>query len=337
MNRIKLNQNQGLRAGVIFLNMLGIEVDIKPVLVENNVTMYPLKLKNNQAGYMFYDEQNGQVTMEVDNDEILLSSNYMLPLVSGMKDAESGYVGIVLAQWSSNINFMIQRKSDKAVFSGNMYLDSFADKEFGAGCNIHTSIDVRNSNLGMYNLKFYNDGYNFLYHNKNEKEEQELGVSYIGDRIYHNIHWDFDENGEWQTRNIGGATSVYYGEKFRKYNATQKMVDGKIKDLEWEESMVDVANRDDEATLIQFGNVARSMMPNMLKTLKAVREDTRVGDISLLDSFIDVAFKNDELVKATFGYSPRKVVWQNGATSLKDAYFGDYSTMKQLDDKLLLK
>ena len=220
----------------------------------------------------------------------------------------------------------MQRKSDGAIISGTMHLNSSADKEFGKKCSIHTDMDVSNSNLGTYNLKFNYDGCNFLYYNENENEEQELAVRYIRDSIYHNVSTDFDENGKWQTRNIAGATKVYSGKQIRKYNTTQKRIDGHIEDVDYDEDMVDVVDKEDVASLIQLGNEARSMMKDMPKTLLAIRKDLKVGQISLLDSFISTTFGNEQLVNATFGYTPHEVAWQNGASSLREAYFGDYST-----------
>lgn len=321
----KLNQNQGLRAGIVFLNMLGIQVVPQPIFAENKVA-YPLLFNNKQSGYITLKEQIGEVSMEIDSDEIYLTSHYEIPTVSGMKDEESGFRGIVFVDWSSIIGFTMQRKSDGAIISGTMHLNSSADKEFGKKCSIHTDMDVSNSNLGTYNLKFNYDGCNFLYYNENEIEEQELAVRYIRDSIYHNVSTDFDANGKWQTRNIAGATKVYSGKQIRKYNTTQKRIDGHIEDVDYDEDMVDVVDKEDVASLIQLGNEARSMMKDMPKTLLAIRKDLKVGQISLLDSFISTTFGNEQLVNATFGYTPHEVAWQNGADNLTEAYFGDYST-----------
>ena len=325
MHIVKLNQNQGLRAGIVFLNMFGIQVVPQPIFAENKVA-YPLLFNNKQSGYMTLNEQIGKVSMEIDTDEIYLTSHYDIPTVMGMKDEESGFKGIVYADWKSIIAFVLQRKSDETIFSGNMHINSSADKEFGAKCSIHTDLDVSNSNLGTYNLKFNYNGCNFLYYNKNENEEQELAVRFIRDSIYHNISTDFNDDGKWQTRNIAGATRVYSGKQIRKYNTNQKRINGHIEDVNYDEDTVDIVDKEDLTSLIQLGNEARSMMKEMPKTLQAIREDLKVGQISLLDSFISTTFGNKQLVNATFGYTPCEVAWQNGTNSLKEAYFGDYST-----------
>ncbi len=323
----KLNQNQGLRAGIVFLNMLGIQVVPQPIYTENKVA-YPLLFNNKQSGYITLKEQIGEVSMEIDNDEIYLTSHYEIPTVSGMKDEESGFRGIVFVDWSSIIGFTMQRKSDGSIMSGTMQLNSSADKEFGKKCSMHADMEVRNSNLGNYILKLYNNGYNFLYHNKNESEEQQLGVRYIQERIYHDVCTDFDEEGEWQTRNIAGATMIHYGKQIRKYNAIQKIINGHIEDIKFDEDMIDTLVKEDQlACLIQLGNEARSMAPKLAQTIQDIRKDLKIGNISLLDSLLETTFRNKELINATFGYMPHNIAWQNGTNSLKDAYFGDYSTI----------
>jgi len=326
MHITKLNQNQSLRAGIVFLNMLGIQVVPQPIYVEDKVA-YPLLFGNKQSGYMTLNEQIGKVSMEIDNDEIYLTSHYDIPTVSGMKDEESGFRGIVFVDWSSIIGFTIQRKSDEAIFSGTMRLNSSADKEFGKKCSMHADMEISNSNLGNYTLKLYNDGYNFLYYNKNDKDQEELGVRYIQERIYHDISTDFDENDEWQTRNIAGATMLNYGKQIRKYNALQKIINGHIEDIRFDEDVIDTLDKENQlSTLIQLGNEARSMAPKMARRIQDIRKDLKIGHISLLDALLETTFRNKELISATFGYTPHNVAWQNGTNSLKDAYFGDYST-----------
>lgn len=322
----KLNQNQSLRAGVVFLNMFGIQVIPQPIYTENKES-YPLLFNNKQSGYMTLKEQIGQVSMEIDNDEIYLTSHYDIPTVSGMEDQESVFKGIVFVDWASNIGFTMQRKADEAIISGTMCLNSSADKEFGKECSMHADIEVSNSNLGKYKLKLFNDGYNFLYYNKNEREEQELAVRYMQDSIYHNISTDFDKKGDWQTRNIAGAIKIYSGKQIRKYNAIHKKINGNIENTKFDEEIIDILDRENYFdSLIQLGNEARSMAPKMAQTIQDIRKDLKIGNISFLDSLIETTFENKELINATFGYMPHSIVWQNGTNSLKEAYFGDYST-----------
>lgn len=326
MHITKLNQNQSLRAGIVFLNMFGIHVVPQPIYTENQVS-YPLLFNNKQSGYITLKEQIGEVSMEIDNDEIYLTSHYEIPTVSGMKDEESGFRGIVFVDWSSIIGFTMQRKTDGAIMSGTMHLNSSADKEFGKKCSMHADLEVKNSNLGDYILKLYNNGYNFLYHNKKENEEQELGVRYIQERIYHDVCTDFDGNGEWQTRNIAGATLIHYGKQIRKYNALQKIINDQIEDIKFDEDYIDTLDKENQLDcLIQLGNEARSIAPNLAQTIQDIRKDLKIGHIYLLDSLLETTFRNKELINATFGYMPHNIVWQNGTNSLKDAYFGDYST-----------
>jgi len=324
MHITKLNQNQGLRAGIVFLNMLGIQVVPQPIYTENKVS-YPLLFNNKQSGYMTLKEQIGEVSMEIDNDEIYLIAHYEIPTVSGMKDEESGIKGYAFVDWNTNIGYKIKTK-ENLIINGTSLISSSADVEYGKHCSVYSTINVYNSVVGDFSLKIKHDGYDFCYSNRKIDELKEIVVKSISDNIYHEVLSQFDEDDNWNNRVVHGVTRTGRDKKVRIYDRTYNKKDKSLSvekpDIEKEA----INSQDYFEQLIQLGNEMRNNFPEMSAKIKQIRKMLKLGNISLLDSLIKVGFREDNVIEAIFGFLPKKINWQNGADNLTEAYFGDYST-----------
>ncbi len=331
--KLNLNDNQSLRAGICFVNMLGISVKDEELINNGDTLAYPLYNEDKTIGYISI--QNQKVRIRAKNEEFELLGYYDIPNANGMEDAESGISGIVYADWNNSIECAIRTK-DGMEIRGDIILSCSADKEFGSKCSIHSDINVTNSLLGNFNLKFNNKGYNFRYSNKNDKFEENIDISFLQDLIAHTIRSDFDENGKWHSRKIAGASTAYYNgtKRVRWYRNTQKVINGNIEDIYVLEDNQDLmGSYGDIIQSIQLGNAAQFVAPKMFERIQQIRDILKINNIYLFDYLVNAMFNNEELTKATFGYIPENICYQNGETKLKNAYFGDFSQNKNLLNK----
>ena len=334
--KLNLNNNQALRAGICFANMLGIHVKDEEIFYNGNRIVYPLYNQDKIIGTIRiikgYNEET-RVELEAKNKEFKLVALYNIPKAHTMEDYESGISGIVCADWQSTIYYKIITKNNLQI-RDNLTLSCSADLEFGTKCTIHSNMNVRNSKLGrFFNLEFNNSGYDFAYSNENKQFKENIEISFLQDYIEHTICSDFDEKGKWNTREIAGAcTACYNGTKrVRWYRKTQKMINEHLENIHILDDNQDLmGSYGDIIQSIQLGNAAQLSAPNMFKRIQQIRECLKINDTYLFDYLVDAMFNNKELTKATFGYVPNNIHYQNGETSLKDAYFGDFSQNKSL-------
>ena len=331
--KLNLNNNQALRAGICFANMFGIYVKDEEIFNNGDTLAYNLYNQDKTIGHISI--QNEKVKIRAKNKDFELLAYYDIPYARGMEDAESGISGIVCADWNNEIKCWIEIKN-RIKIRGDIIMSCSADKEFGTKCSIHTYLNVTNSPLGNFNLKFNNKGYNFRYSNKNDKFEENIDISFLQDYIGHIICSDFDENGEWHSREIAGANTTYYNgtQRVRWYRKTQKMINEHLEDIHILDDNQDLmGSYGDIIQSIQLGNAAQLSAPNMFKRIQQIRECLKINDTYLFDYLVDAMFNNKELTKASFGYVPNNIHYQNGETSLKDAYFGDFNQNQNLLDK----
>lgn len=326
--KLNLNNNQAIRAGICFVNMFGIHVKDEEIMNNGDTLAYPLYNKDKTIGYISI--QNKKVKIRAKNDEFELLGYYDIPYASGMEDLESGFAGIVFADWKSNIECAIRTKNGMDM-RGDIILSCSGDLEFGTKCTIHSDLNIANSRLGDFNFRINNRGYNFYYCNQTKQDEEKIEIQFLMDRICHMICSDFDENAKWNTRTLDGVISAHH-EELRCYNRVQKRDSrGYINDFQWAEDTQPLIGKDgDIERLIQLGNEAQRVAPKMLKRIQQIRECLKFNNTYFFDYLVNAMFNEEELTKATFGYIPQNVTYQNGETNLKDAYFGDFSQNKNL-------
>ena len=328
--KLNLNNNQAIRAGICFINMLGLYVKDEEIMNNGDTLAYPLYNGDTTIGYMSIQNQKVRIRAKTEDFEML--AYYDIPYAKGMEDAESGIAGIVFADWKSNIECAI-RTQDGMELRGDIILSCANDLEFGSKCTMHSDLDVTNSHLGNFNFKFNHRGYNFNYLNKTDKINENIEISFLQDRISHTICSDFNEDGEWGSRKTSGVTVGYYDhiKKIRRYRKNQKIRNGRILDLHIFEDNQDFASEyGDIKQLIQLGSEAQIVAPDMFKRIQQIRECLKVNDTYFFDYLVNAMFKEEELTKSTFGYIPQNISYQNGESNLKNAYFGDFSQNNNL-------
>ena len=338
--KLDLNNNQALRAGICLANMLGLYVKDEEIFNNGIKVAYPLYCHDKIIGEIRIrpdmDDVGKRVELEAKNKEFKLIAAYKIPSAQGMEDAESGISGIVCADWQYKIYYKVITKNNLQI-RDNLTLSCSADLEFGTKCTIHSNMSVRNSKLGRYfNLEFNNSGYNFKYSNENKQFEENIEISFLQDRIGHTICSDFDEKGKWHARKIAGAGTAYYNgtKRLRWYRKAQKLINDNIEDIHVLEDNHDLmGSYGDVIQSIQLGKAAQLVAPDMFKRIQQIRECLKINDTYLFDYLVDAMFSNKELTKATFGYIPENISYQNGETSLKDAYFGDFNQNNNLLNK----
>jgi len=327
--KLNINNNQIIRAGIIFANMLGINVKDEELINNGDILAYPLYSGDRIIGRLSI--KNNKVYILAKNEDFEVRANYDVPSAQGMADPESGIAGIVCAMWNNDIDCSIKTKNGLSI-TGEINFSCSADKEFGVNCSTHSNLDVTNSRLGNFNFRFNNNGETFYYCNQTDQTKETIEIEFFQDRICHIICSDFDENGEWNTRSLDG-TIIQQHKEIRSYNRIQKTdKNGYIYDSEYTQDITPlVCDYDNDIkTLIQLGNETQRVAPKMYERIKQIRQCLKINDTYLFDYLVNAMFKECELTKSTFGYIPQNINFQNGETNLRYAYFANFNQPNNL-------
>lgn len=328
-----LNYNQIIRGSVIFLNTFGLVLEI-PEVIDENAILSVLNKNNEEVGKVFFDDK--KVLIETMSAFGFITANYDLPNVTAFVDIETRAGDEKFAEWSTNIKYIINTNEKDSV-QGHYLIGTSVDSFYGINASCHQSIEFYKNNKKFMTMKMMYDGrlFEVIYYNKEFKEE----IEFI----------PFDDMSGFLKHDIkkGKYNDEKYCYPYRKYCGVHKNgrdenslrvlsfeeFDGEFKSYN-DEHFEYQGDKDSEDLFIQKGNLFLENDPEVADKLAKLRTSLNIDDISLLDNLMSVSLKSftDKELESLFGFDRTKLIFQNGADNLIDAYFGINNNLFNLDN-----
>lgn len=107
--------------------------------------------------------------------------------------------------------------------------------------------------------------------------------------------------------------------------------------------MQKVGDEKSSELLIQKGKLMQQLDPTMFQRIRELRKVLSIGDNSILDNLISVCYDSytDEEINALLGLERKKMIYQDGADSLKNSYYGigrnSYFLSPEAQKRLIIK
>ena len=313
---------QSICAARIFLNTFGLILE--NVTNINELSRIKIFDKDmNFVGELYFDE--GKVIMDAKYNGNVIEANYDISKVFGFIDKESHSARF--GEWSSKIIFNVKNDNDIKM-DGEFLIGCSVDSEFGIKCLCHPLINFEVPDKGKFILKILRNGKIFGLNVSNGNYKETIDI----------MPWD-DWNGF--IRHVisnGKYDSKSYKYEYRKYagiftagSSNEDKLHVYLSETEKgnqisfrNEFPLKVGNDNSKELVIQKGNLMQDLDYDMYEKINDLRNLMLIGDISLLDNLFSVCYDSysDEVLEALLGIKRIRMNYQNGATSLKDSYYG---------------
>lgn len=328
-----LNYNQIIRGAMIFLNTYGLILEI-PEIVDENTILTVYNKNNEEIGKVYFN--NKEVLIETSSDFGFINASYDFPNVTAFVDLETRSGTEKFAQWNSSIKYIIKTNDNDSI-QGHFFIATSVDSFYGINASCHQAIEFYKKNKKIMTMKMMYDGRLFEvdYCNKQFTEEIEFNpFDDVNGFIKHDI-----KKGKYNTEKHGFPYRKYCGihragrdeNNLRVLSFEQH--DGDFKtynDVNYEKQGDD----NSEELLIQKGNLFLESDPDVAEKLLKLRDSLNINGISLLDNLMSVTLNSltDKELEALFGFDRTKLIFQNGADNLIDAYYGINNNLLNSDN-----
>ena len=318
-----LNYNQMIRGAIIFLNTFGLILEQNEEIKEDSIIKI-LNYSNKEVGKVFFEDN--KVLIEALSAFGFINASYDFPNVTAFVDLETRSGNEKFAEWSNSIKYIINTNENNSI-QGHYQIGTSVDSFYGINASCHQSIEFYKNKKKFMTLKMMYDGrlFEVIFYKKDLEEVIKL--------------IPFDDMNGFSIHDIkkGKYNSEKGGYPYRKYCGVHKAgrdenglrvlsfeeYEGEFKSYN-DETYKFVGDKDSEKLYIQKGNLFLENDPDVANKLLNLRESLTVDGVSLLDNLMSVTLKSftDKELKALFGFDRSKLVFQNGADNLIDAYFG---------------
>ena len=255
---------------------------------------------------------------------------------------KSEYYHALCRQWSSNINFQLQ-KQNNIKLSGEILIESSMDVEFGVSCLCHPLIKCEVPKRENIVLKILRNG--SIFHTKINSGENEEVIeiapwSALDGVLLHDIKkGQYDEKkGVYPYRKYVGVFNTSENKLHVFLNETEYN-----DQLSFRNEFLSKKDNNVRETLLQVGKLMQDVDANMYEKIKELKELFFIGDISLLDNLISVCYDSytDGEIEALLGIKRIPMAYQDKADNLVDSYYGtrnnSYFLKGELEKKLFKK
>lgn len=315
-----LTLEQNVCAARIFLNTFGFIIeDVAEVNEFSKIKIYDKSM--NEVGELSFN--NGQVIMTAEYNKGKLTANYDIAKIFGFVDIESN--NALFGQWSSKINFQIEN-SDCNI-KGKFLVANTADSQFGISCVCHPLLTLNIPDKGDITLKILRDGCVFYFEFNTENYNETIEFKPISEYIRHIItkgEYNQSKHQYPYRKYVGVFNAAECGENKDKLNMfLSEEQNGEI--LNYRRDLVEKVDKNNYKELnIQRGLLMQKLDSDMLKKVQLLREIFTIDGISLLDNLISVCYDSytDEELVALLGTKRPTPIYQDGAKTLTDSYFG---------------
>ena len=316
-----LTHKQNTCAARIFLNTFGLSLEnLNDIDEFSKIKIFDRAM--NEVGELYFD--NGKVMISANYNNSALEANFDMAKMSGFIDPECN---ALFGQWSSKIAFKVKNPNNINL-SGEFLLDCAADTEFGISCRCHPLINCDVAGKVNIILQILRDGKTLGLEVSSENYNETIDI----------MPWD-DLNGF--IKHIiskGEYDSKKHKYEYRKYTGIFSSGGEKenklhvfLSETEWDneisirsEFLPKVGDDKSKALVIQKGMLMQDLDPEMFEKIKNIREALTIGDIPLLNNLVSVCYDSytDEELSALLGIERQQTVYQDGADSLINSYFG---------------
>lgn len=333
MNKKQYNNfDRKLYAAKIFLNCFNLILEEKQNCDESTVLQIFNK-KMETVGSLRYSEPFTYIKAKLDNGVYLRAAYDVLP----HDNSET----IEFSCWKDNISFKIEG-TNYLRFDGNFVIFASVDDKHGERCTCKSSIFIEKNKNNIINIDIQENGKTFYYYDyrgdTTPKEKELISVmpfyNQFGNKnhclIEHSLKKGdyFDENNHSNGYPYEFFGSVGYGSK-EKYGDSYCAcaVEGVYrKAISRDYKIVEKDSKDSsEDNIKQIGLLMHSIDPRMYSVIYHLKELLTIRDLSLLDNLYSICYDSysDEDLRALLGINRKKIVYQDGSSTLHSAYFGD--------------
>lgn len=315
MKEIELKNTQNIRAALIFLNIFGLNLEERADLekISQNLRIY------NQQGKTI-----GELTINQNSIQMVASSsfgqlvaNYDIPKINSLKDEEAPIKPALFTAWSNNINYSITNADIK--ITGELKIDCSMDTHIGLSCSCHPYLEYSNSSGTKIYLSAQREGNIFVLEITKPNKKETIKISPFDYLFSHSIKKRAKGNNKYDHINLITLADLPEEEKFRVTTIIQE--DGEESNITTKKFV------DDEnyyQSIINKGRIMQQIDSEMYKTIQKVEALLNDGSVSIVINLISASLTNysDEQISAMLGLERKKIIYQEGQTSLEDAYFG---------------
>lgn len=322
MSEKYLTLEQNMCATRIFLNTFGLTLEnVSDVSEFSKIKIFDKAM--NEVGVLHFD--NGRVIMTANYNNSMLKASFDIAKMRGFVDIESN--NALFGQWSSKIDFQVQ-KQDNVKLSGEFFVGSSADSEFGMSCLCHPLINCDVPGEGKITLKILRDGRTFGLEVTAGSYNETIDImpwDDINGFIEHVI-----SNGEYDPKRYKHEYRKYMG-VFSAGKGDEDKLHVFLSETEWDNQIsfrnefpLKAGDDESEALVIQKGMLMKDLDPDMFEKIKKLREVLSIGDVSLLDNLVSVCYDSytDAELSSLLGVNRQRMNYQDGADNLINSYYG---------------
>lgn len=320
MNEKYLTLEQNICAARVFLNTFGLILENTSEVNEfSKIKIFDKKL--NTVGELHFN--NNKVIMLANYNDSMLEASFDIAKIWGFVDRECG--NALFGQWSSKIAFQIQ-KTNNIKLSGEFLIGCSADSEYGITCSCHPLINYKGPKKGNIILKILRDGSIFRLEIVAGENYEVINIR-PWDCLLHDIKkgkYDEEKHSYPYRKYAGIFNGAEIGENKDKLHVFLNEQEYHNQLAFRNEFPQKVGDDNSREILLQKGELMKDLDPNMFEKINELREVLSIGDISLLDNLVSVCYDSytDEELSALLGVNRQKMIYQNGADSLVNSYYG---------------
>ena len=322
-NYLTLEQNTCVAR--VFLNTFGLTLEnVNDITEFSKIKIFDKTM--NEIGELHFDK--GKVIMSANYNNSVLEADFDIAKMSGFIDPECKNAPFALfGQWFSKIEFKVKNPNNINL-SGEFLLDCSVDTEFGVSCLCHPLINCDVAGKGNITLKILRNGRTFGLEVSSGSYNETIDIMPWDDMngfIKHVI-----SNGEYDPKRYKHEYRKYMG-VFSAGVGSEDKLHVFLSETEWDnrvsfrnEFPLKAVDDKSEVLVIQKGMLMQDLDPDMFVKIKQLREVLSIDDISLLDNLVSVCYDSytDEELNALLGIERQHMIYQDGANSLINSYFG---------------
>ena len=291
----------------------------------------------NEVGELHF--QDGKVLIFANYNDSTLEASYDIAKIFGFVDRECN--NALFGQWTSKISFQFQRKNIIKL-NGEFLIDNSIDSKFGITCLCHPLVNGEIFDKEKFNLIMLRRFKMFsLEVNSNDFKETISVMPYdnMNGYIRHAIT---EHSNNCQHRKYVGVLSSgeIHNSPLRLYITETEGENTILSKCEFVQKMGDEKSSE---LLVQKGKLMQQLDPTMFQRIQELRKILSIGDNSILDNLISVCYDSytDEEINALLGLERKKMIYQDGADSLKNSYYGigrnSYFLSPEAQKRLIIK
>lgn len=336
MNNKKLNVKSNLHGAMVFLNTFGLILEEGKSISDSDI-LYIFDVNNNLMGNLII--KNDEFIIDTKTVYGNLSASYSKATITSFTDYES-LGNPRFAQWSNDINFCITNEKNKKIMDGTFNIKVSLDEAFGSKVLCHPTFKYYASDNSTLDVKFQADGKVFYMNYNKDEVNEEIELTPYYDRYFlhkitngnydKEIHcWPYIKMNVLRndgTEDHGDLQTLFIEEKYDKIIESQFNNYKRVASEYEKEKFNDLLNQ--KAELVKkIGKEAHNKISKLIK-------EFNVQGNSLIDNFIAVSLVSysDFQIRGFFGVERKPLTYQNGATTLQEAYFDFNDPLKMLSE-----